>query len=100
MMNDREKYIEVLSKAVKTVKEYNEDTPIKISLECIEDILELLKEREAKWIQIDDDSNIWECLACKELQMIIDNTPFANGWKYCPNCGAKMTAEVVPNDSD
>ena len=46
MMPDREKYIEVLSKAAKTVKEFNEDTPIKISLECIEDILELLKEQE------------------------------------------------------
>ena len=42
-MADREKYIEVLSKTVKTV---NEDAPIKISLECIEDILELLKEQE------------------------------------------------------
>lgn len=44
-MPDREKYIEILSKAVKTVKEFNEDTPIKISLECVEDILALLKER-------------------------------------------------------
>ena len=45
-MPDREKYIEILSKTVKTVKEYNEDTPIKISLECVEDILELLKEQD------------------------------------------------------
>lgn len=44
-MPDREKYIEVLSKTAKKVKEFNEDTPIKISLECIEDILELLKEQ-------------------------------------------------------
>ena len=42
-MADREKYIEVLSKIVKTV---NKDDTIKISLECIEDILELLKEQE------------------------------------------------------
>lgn len=45
-MPDKEKYIEVLSKTAKTVKELNEDAPIKISLECIEDILELLKEQE------------------------------------------------------
>lgn len=45
-MPDRKKYIKILSKTVKTVKEYNEDTPIKISLECIEDILELLKEQD------------------------------------------------------
>ena len=29
------------------MKEYNEDAPIKISLKCIEDIMELLKEQEA-----------------------------------------------------
>ena len=45
-MPDREKYIEVLSKTAETVKEYNDDVPIKISLECIEDILELLKDQE------------------------------------------------------
>lgn len=45
-MPDREKYIEVLSKTAKKVKEFNEDTPIKISLKCIEDILELLKEQD------------------------------------------------------
>lgn len=44
-MPDKEKYIEILSKAAKTVKEFNEDVPIKISLECVEDILELLKEQ-------------------------------------------------------
>ena len=47
-MPDREKYIKVLSKTVKTVKEFNEDAPIKISLECVEDILELLKEQEKR----------------------------------------------------
>ena len=46
-MPDREKYIDVLSKAVKAMKEYNDDAPIRISLECIEDILELLKGQEA-----------------------------------------------------
>lgn len=51
-MPDREKYIEILSKAAKTVKEFNEDTPIKISLECVEDILELLKEHEAEIRQL------------------------------------------------
>lgn len=45
-MPNREKYIKVLSKTAKTVKEYNEDAPIRISLECVEDILELLKEKK------------------------------------------------------
>ena len=47
-MPDRGKYIEILSKTAKTVKEFSEDTPIKISLECVEDILELLKDQEAQ----------------------------------------------------
>lgn len=51
-MPDREKYIEILSKAAKTVKEFNEDAPIKISLECVEDILELLQEQEAEIRQL------------------------------------------------
>lgn len=42
-MANKEKYIEVLSKAV---KELSKDAPIKISLKCVEDILELLKEQE------------------------------------------------------
>ena len=63
-MPDREKYIEILSKAAKTVKEFNEDTPIKISLECVEDILELLKEQEAvepKQVDLDDlsEGKVW-----------------------------------------
>ena len=66
-MADREKYIEVLSKAVKTVKEFNEDAPIKISLECIEDILELLKEQEGKPLR---------CRTCT----ICDRTGFCHRW--------------------
>lgn len=81
-MPDREKYIEVLSKAAKTVKEFNEDTPIKISLECIEDILELLKEQEAE-------TPTWHlgkpfCGACG-LRI--------RGGKYCSECGRPIAWE-------
>ena len=58
MMPDREKYIEVLSKTVKTVKEFNEDAPIKISLNCIEDILELLKRQEEQKFFVDESGKI------------------------------------------
>ena len=62
-MSDREKYIEVLSKAIKTIKELNEDIPIKINLEFAEDILELLKEKEARildWDELEDWGNaVW-----------------------------------------
>ena len=69
-MANREKYIEVLSKTAKTVKELNEDAPIKISLECVEDILELLKEQET--------ANIYKC----------------------PNCGTWVSAENVVRCKD
>ena len=85
----REKYIDILSKAAKAAKEFNEDTPIKISLECIEDILELLKEQEAvepiKPIDKDDD-HTFMCSNCKgELfcgDVLRDN--------FCPTCGRRV----------
>ena len=75
-MPDREKYIEVLSKTVKEVKEYNDDAPIRISLECIEDILELLKEQDA---------------------MLVEHSVF-DGMKYggCPRCNARIDNLVNP----
>ena len=62
-MPDRKKYIEVLSKTAKTVKEFNEDVPIKISLECIEDILELLKEQE---LPTELKQKMWNALYAEE----------------------------------
>ena len=85
---DREQYIEVLSKAVKTEKEFNEHDPIQISLECIEDILQLLKEQEAKtghWIDTTQTIGFprCECSVC--------NSEAGAIWmQYCPICGAKM----------
>lgn len=91
-MPDREKYIEVLSKIAKTVKESNDDTPIIISLECTEDILELLKEKEAvepvitPWLE-DEDGNIVvakkECGKCGYLF-------FTERPNFCENCGAPI----------
>jgi hypothetical protein len=46
-MPDMEKYIEVLSQIVKTAEKFNDYAPIEISLVCVKDILELLKEQEA-----------------------------------------------------
>ena len=66
-MPDRGKYIKILSKAVKTVKEFNEEAPIKISLQCVEDILELLKEKP----------QIVRCKDCKHY-------PDGSGTKWTP----------------
>lgn len=75
---DREKYIDVLSKKVKAVKECNEDAPIKISLECIEDILELLKEQEAKHVEV-----------CGQM--------FTIKYGHCPKCGKGIDSEAYPH---
>ena len=45
-MPNRKQYIDILSRIVKQKKEFNDNDPVKISLECVEDILELLKEQE------------------------------------------------------
>ena len=74
-MNDRQKYIDVLSKTVKTVKEFNEDAPIKISLECIEDILTLLKEQD-------------EIIKESEKMAEMLNDAVARCRKYMEKCGA------------
>ena len=77
-MPDREKYIEVLSKAVKTMKESNEDAQIKISLECIEDILELLKEKpeivRCKDCKYSETMKPWDDIVCTQ-----------NGATHCPD---------------
>ena len=80
-MPDREKYIEVLSKTAKAVKELNEDAPIKISLKCIEDILELLKEQEAVEPKVSCTEQ-----RCGNCNKVIE----MDGWKACPWCGKRI----------
>lgn len=92
-MLDREKYIEVLSKTAKTVKEFNEDASIKISLKCIEDILELLKEQETKLICNLLGGQPYEvyCRECRTVLCILGKGETMNDVKrvfsYCPHCG-------------
>ena len=97
-MPDREKYIEILSKAAKTVKEFNEDTPIKISLECIEDILELLKEQEDLGTEL---TNAVELIHKKNerIEKLLKEQETANLYK-CPNCGTWVSAENVVRCKD
>ena len=85
-MPDREKYIEVLSKTVKTVKDFNEDAPIKISLQCVEDIIELLKEQEAvepvKKDMVEVTSRYEYDCPC--------GAPLLIGQPYCAGCGRSV----------
>ena len=96
-MPDRGKYIEILSKAAKTVKEFNEYTPIKISLECIEDILELLKEQEDVVPKYNARTNWYECGAChysmtSGMHCRSELIP-ATKVRYCANCGFPVNWE-------
>lgn len=95
-MPNREEYIKVLSKAVKTVKEFNEDTPIKISLECVEDILSLLKEHEAVEPRRDAICvRMFRCGACREYVGFIDSDHGDPNEQdnYCRNCGRPVLWE-------
>lgn len=89
-MPDREKYIEVLSKAAKTVKEFSEDIPIKISLVCVEDILELLKEQEPK--QVNDIAQQISCFSgiCPSCGKMLNTTCNKN---FCGECGQAVKWE-------
>ena len=93
-MPDREKYIEVLSKTVNAVKELNEDAPIKISLECVEDILELLKEQETEWEHLwdaPDGTFKGRCKKCGFVHFFIEG--HGEQYKFCPECGRAVKQE-------
>ena len=49
-------------------------------------------QRTGRWIEQDDlwDGVYYECSACGEPWTLIDGTPWDNGMKFCPNCGADM----------
>jgi ribosomal protein S27AE len=77
-MPDMEKYIEVLSQIVKTAEKFNDYAPIEISLVCVKDILELLKEQEA--VQPND---VRKSSSCAYSNRLIG---------YCKKCGEKINS--------
>ena len=48
----------------------------------------------AHWINLgrifEGDEHQYGCSNCKEVFQLMDGTPKDNGYKYCPNCGARM----------
>lgn len=53
--------------------------------------------RHGRWIDLHDENVLYEqtykCSACGEWFVIEAGTPKENGYKYCPNCGARMDGE-------
>lgn len=49
----------------------------------------LIKIKEGKWIELAE--NVYECSVCGEAY-ILDDTPTAHNYHFCPNCGAGMEA--------
>lgn len=50
------------------------------------------KPKTGHWIEKDgfDGDTYYDCSECGESWTTIEGTPWNNGMKYCPNCGAKM----------
>ena len=51
--------------------------------------------KKGKWIEQEDGwgDAYYDCSACGNSWTTIDGTPWDNGMKFCPNCGARMEGE-------
>ncbi|MBQ3316969.1 MAG: hypothetical protein IJG69_03390 [Spirochaetales bacterium] len=46
--------------------------------------------KQGKWVEIEED--VYECSVCGEAY-ILDDTPKAHKYHFCPNCGSRMEVE-------
>ena len=37
-----------------------------------------------------EEENVWKCSNCDDYWLLNNGTPFDNGMKFCPKCGADM----------
>ena len=51
--------------------------------------------KKGKWLEQDDGWGgvYYDCSICGESWTLIDGTPWENGMKFCPHCGAEMEVE-------
>ena len=58
-----------------------------------------VERQTGEWIEKDgyDGDVYYDCSVCGESWTTIEGTPWDNGMKFCPNCGAKM---VEPKESE
>lgn len=70
----------------------------RMALYEIEDLQPVQPPKVGKWLLFDDESNSYCCSVCNTAYMLIEGTPKDNGYKYCPNCGAKLEEDAENKD--
>lgn len=91
--------IEALQSAIDEAEDYGL-TMIKVYTQTADEIVDLLAEQErevSEWLEDSDPGQeygtTWACRKCMHsIHKPYIWNPHGNGYKYCPNCGAKMEA--------
>ena len=73
-----------------------------------EPVADVVEVRHGKWLQTQEpmgwnDVDCIECSACHESWIMDDDLcldDYKDGWKYCPNCGAKMDGKGDTTEKD
>lgn len=50
-----------------------------------------------KWLNVNEEENVYMCSECGDEVIFISGCPIQNGYKYCPFCGAKMGKRLRNN---
>lgn len=55
--------------------------------------------KHGRWIPSKDEEDTFVCSNCLEPWVLIEGDPMQNGMNYCPNCGARMDAQIGEDKS-
>ena len=70
-----------------------------VNVDDIRQLPSVQPSRKGHWIEKDgyDGDTYYDCSECGESWTTIDGTPWNNGMKFCPNCGADMRGDTNAN---
>ena len=51
------------------------------------------EKKVCKYRLVDEAHNSYQCDACGNLETMEANTPYENGWNFCPCCGLPLDAK-------